>query len=83
MLSSDLIEKWQGTSEQSVAALFQIARENAFAAIVIDEIEELCYLRQSSSRSGAKSSMHRIANAFLACMTKYKGVIVIGTTNLS
>lgn len=26
--------------------------------------------------------MHRIANAFLASMTKYKGVVVIGTTNL-
>jgi len=82
VLSSDLIEKWQGTSEQNVAALFQIAGENAPAAIVIDEVEGLCHSRQSSSGSGAESSMHRIANAFLACMTKYKGVVVIGTTNL-
>lgn len=77
-LSSDLIEKWQGTSEQNIAALFQIAGENAPAAIVIDEVEGLC----RSRRSGADISMHRIANAFLACMTKYKGVVVIGTTNL-
>lgn len=82
VLSSDLVEKWQGTSEQNIAALFQIAGENAPAAIVIDEVEGLCRSRQSSSGSGADSSMHRIANAFLACMTKYKGVVVIGTTNL-
>lgn len=82
VLSSDLIERWQGTSEQNVAALFQIAAENAPAVIVIDEIEGLCRSRQSSSGSSADSSMHRVANAFLACMTKYKSVIVIGTTNL-
>lgn len=82
VLSSDLIEKWHGTSEQNVAALFQIAAGNAPAVIVIDEVEGLCHSRQSSSGSDADNSMHRVANAFLACMTKYKGVIVIGTTNL-
>ena len=79
-LSSDLIEKWQGTSEQNIVALFTIAAENAPAVIVVDEVEGLCRSRQSKSTS--EGSSHRIANAFLASMTKYKGVVVIGTTNL-
>ena len=80
VLSSDLIERWQGASEQNIVALFAIAAETAPAVIVIDEIEGLCLSRSSSSAS--ETSTHRIANAFLASMTKYSRVLVIGTTNL-
>lgn len=78
-LSSDLIVKWQGSSEQNIAGLFAIAQENAPAAIFIDEVEGLCQSRTSTSYDG---NLHRISNVFLASMTMAKGVVLIGTTNL-
>ncbi|KAL8731920.1 MAG: hypothetical protein Q9181_004131 [Wetmoreana brouardii] len=78
--SSDLIVKWQGSSEQNIAALFTIAAENAPAAIVIDEIEGLCMSRRSDSSDN--SNMHGIANELLAYMSDYHNILVIGTTSI-
>ncbi|KAL8736088.1 MAG: hypothetical protein Q9181_002563 [Wetmoreana brouardii] len=79
--ASDLIVRWQGCSEQNIAALFAIAAENVPAIIVIDDVEGLCRSRQAG-QSTFDDSTYRIANEFMANMTKYASVTVIGTTNL-
>lgn len=82
--SSDLISKYQGESERSVKALFQLARENAPAVIFIDEIDSLAGDRSDNEQE----SMRRVKTEFLVQMQgvnessdESKRLLVLGATN--
>ncbi|KAG7009732.1 vacuolar protein sorting-associated protein [Physcia stellaris] len=49
--TSDLIDRFQGSSEQNIAGLFAIAADDAPAVIILDEVEGLCRSRKSNSSS--------------------------------
>lgn len=82
--SSDLISKYQGESERSVKALFQLARENAPSVIFIDEIDSLAGDRSDNEQE----SMRRVKTEFLVQMQgvndssdESKRLLVLGATN--
>ena len=77
--SGDLFDKWVGSSERNVKALFAVAHENSPAAIILDEVDALCRTRQSGDQ--AESTL-RFSTQLLEAMTSYADVVVIGMTNL-
>jgi len=80
--ASDLMSKWQGESEKTVRALFELARAKAPSIIFLDEVDSLC---GSRGESGESDSARRIKTEFLTQMDgvgKNKdNLLVLGATN--
>jgi len=80
--ASDLMSKWQGESEKTVRALFEMARAKAPSIIFLDEVDSLC---GSRGESGESDSARRIKTEFLTQMDgvgKNKdNLLVLGATN--
>lgn len=59
--SSDLLSKYLGESEKTIAALFKLAREMKPSVIFIDEIDSVCGAR----KEGDHESMRRVKTEIL------------------
>ena len=77
--SSSLVDKYVGSSERNVKALFTVAQENSPAVIIMDEIDALFGIRESQSQS--EGAIQRMKSELLEAMSTYS-VIVVGLTNL-
>lgn len=82
--ANNLMSKWQGESENLVATLFKMAREQKPSVIFLDEVDALV-----SSRSDNESeSSRRIKTTFLTNMDGVgsdedrRGVLVLAATNI-
>ncbi len=73
--ASDLFDKYVGETEKRIAAAFAQAEDDD-AVLVIDEADSLLFPRDQAVRSWEKS----FTNQALACMERYRGVLVF-TTN--
>src|SRR3546814_8032972 len=65
-LSSDLLSKWYGESEQQIARLFARARQVAPTVIFIDELDSLVPARGGGL--GERQVTERVVNTILAAM---------------
>ena len=74
--SSDIIDKWVGSSERNLASLFTGAGRLAPSAIFTDEVHSFCNQRQV----GTDSTLN-VATDLLQLMSEYSNVLVIGATN--
>ena len=74
---SQLFDRWVGSPERTVKALFAVAHENRPAVIIFDEVDALCKSRDSDESGYSR----RFASELLQKMTAYTGVVVVGTTN--
>lgn len=76
----EMFSMWYGESEKKLRAIFDEARSNAPAVILIDEVDALTPKRES-----AKGELEqRIVATLLTLMDglkQLKGVVVVGTTN--
>ena len=79
-LSSALISKFVGETENNIHNIFTQAKETAPAIIFIDEIDSLCPSRESS----AEEYLKRIVSTFLSeldSLDENSRVIILATTN--
>lgn len=75
---SSLMNQYVGNSEKNVAALFQVAQENAPAIIFFDEIDKLFAV---GDKSESESSQRVAAELLVSMSLSYEGVTVIAATN--
>lgn len=80
--SSDIMSKWQGESEKTVATLFKQARAGAPSVIFIDEVDSLAGERSD----GEQESTRRVKTQLLTEMqgigtSDDGGVLVLAATN--
>ena len=79
-LSSALISKFVGETENNIHNIFTQAKETAPAIILIDEIDSLCPSRESS----AEEYLKRIVSTFISeldSLDENSRVIILATTN--
>ncbi|KAG0273402.1 Vacuolar protein sorting-associated protein 4 [Linnemannia exigua] len=80
--SSDLVSKWMRESERLVKQLFQMARENKPAIILIDEVDSLC----GTHGEGDSEASRRVKTEFLVQMNgvgnDMEGILVLGATSI-
>ena len=79
--ASDILGKYVGESEKSIAALFSVARKNSPAIIFIDEIDSLMSARSDNENEATR----RVKTTFLTAMegigTAEQKILVLGATN--
>jgi len=79
---ADVVSKWQGESEQNLAAIFAKARAAAPAVLFFDEVEAL-----GGKRENSRFSSHAtLVSQFLGEMDGFgkdnDGVLILGATNV-
>lgn len=86
--SSDIMSKFQGESEKSVANLFEVAQERAPSIIFLDEVDSF-FGKRGSEGSGEAGDKRAVKNTFLQCMESFnanttpdKAVLVLAATNI-
>jgi len=79
--SSVLFSRWVGESEKGLEEIFRKAKQVAPCVLLLDEVDSIAPIRESSSDSGVSQ---RIVNQLLREIDKaknFKGLIIIATTN--
>jgi vacuolar protein-sorting-associated protein 4 len=83
--SSDIMSKFQGESEKSVANLFDTAQERAPAIVFLDEVDSFFGKREKEGTEDKRA----VKNTFLQCMETFassntpdKSVLVLAATNI-
>jgi len=86
--ASDIMSKFQGESEKSVASLFEIAQNRAPSIIFIDEVDSF-FGKRGAEGAGESGDKRAVKNTFLQCMEAFQGntapdkaVLVLGATNI-
>ena len=80
VLSSTLISKYVGETENNIHNIFQQAKDSSPSIIYIDEIDALCPSRET----GAEEYLKRIVSSFLTeldTLDSTSRVIILATTN--
>jgi vacuolar protein-sorting-associated protein 4 len=84
--SSDIMSKFQGESEKSVANLFASAQERAPSIIFLDEVDSFFGKRD---KEGVVDDKRAVKNTFLQCMENFTGantpeksLLVLAATNI-
>ncbi len=80
--ASDLLSQWYGESEQNIAELFKIARQNAPCVLFFDELDAIGKRRDSYT---ADDVAPRLLSTMLSEMDGFKtskSVIIVGATNV-
>lgn len=79
--SSDIMDKWVGSSEKAVASLFSEARSHKPSIIFVDEIDSLCSKRGGNDNETST----RVKTEFLKQMdgigSDSDGILILGATN--
>jgi len=84
ILPSDILDKYQGVSENKLKQLFQNAEDLAPCLIFIDHIDSLAPIIQRGLVENIRQLDHRIVTQLMGLMDgihPYKNVIVLGATH--
>lgn len=80
--SSDIMSKWQGESEKTVAALFKKARASAPAVIFIDEVDSLAGERSDGEQESTRRIKTQLLTEMQGISTKdHDSLLVLAATN--
>jgi len=79
---ADVVSKWQGESEQNLAAIFQKARAAAPAVLFFDEVEALGGKREHSRFASHASLVSQFLGEMDGFGKNNDGVLVLGATNV-
>ena len=87
--AAGLIDKYVGQTEENLEAVFDMARANCPALLLIDEIDALGTKRQQIGESddpgGASRAFNLKTNRLMGCIDeirKQRGVVLMATTNV-
>lgn len=80
--SSDIMSKWQGESEKTVAALFKKARASAPSVIFIDEVDSLAGERSDGEQDSTRRIKTQLLTEMQGVSTKdNEPLLVLAATN--
>ena len=79
---SDLLSQWYGETEQNIAELFRIARENAPCVLFFDEIDSIGKRRDKYTADDVAPRLLSVLLAELDGLKTDKTVILVGATNV-